>query len=117
MKKFLVILLILVSIFVLAFQFKPIENAVNTVKASIEIPNLVNKDSLTIASRVIVPKDYKRVEYAKGSFENYLRNYKLKPFGSKIINYDDTNYFWQGGHIGILEIPVQKTDFNNVQMH
>lgn len=27
-------------------------------------------------------------------------------FGSKIINYDKSDYFWQQGHIGILEIPV-----------
>lgn len=30
----------------------------------------------------------------------------MKPYGSKIINYDGSKYFWQLGHIGILEIPV-----------
>lgn len=108
MKKPLVIILILASLAVLAFQLKPIEKAVETVKASIETPSLVNKDSITIASRVNIPKGYKRVGYTNGSFQDYLRQYKLKPFGSKIINYDDTNYYWQGGHIGVLEIPVPK---------
>jgi len=107
MRKVILILLLVVAI-VLAFQFKPIEKAVDKVAAIIETPSLINKDSLTIKSRVSVPKGYKRVNYPKGSFEDYLRSYKLKPFGSKIINYDDSEYFWQGGHIGILKIPVPK---------
>lgn len=108
MKKGLLIVFVLVSLVVLAFQFKPVKRAVKVVTASIETPNLIDKDSLSIASRVNIPEGYKRVAYDKGSFADYLRNYKLKPFGSKIINYDDTAYFWQGGHIGILEIPVPK---------
>lgn len=72
------------------------------VKGSITKPNLINKDSLTIKSRVNLPEGYSRVNYPDGSFQDYLRNYKLKPYGSKIINYDNSEYFWQGGHIGIL---------------
>lgn len=108
MKKVLLLLSLLIAALVLAFQLKPIENVVDTVAAIVETPSLVNKDSLTIKSRVNVPEGYKRVAYPKGSFEDYLRHYKLKPFGSKIINYDDSEYFWQGGHIGVLEIPVPK---------
>ncbi|WP_179333389.1 DUF4846 domain-containing protein [Winogradskyella costae] len=108
MKKVLLAILILTSLAVLAFQFKPVKKVVSIVISSIETPSLINKDSLTIASRVNIPEGYKRVNYTEGSFEAYLRNYKLKAFGSKIINYDDTNYFWQGGHIGVLEIPVPK---------
>jgi hypothetical protein len=108
MKKLLLIICILGSLVVLAFQFKPVKKVINTVKASIDTPNLINKDSLTIASRVNIPHGYKRVRYLKGSYADYLRNYKLKPFGSKIINYDNSEYFWQGGHIGILDIPVPK---------
>ncbi|MBU2927520.1 DUF4846 domain-containing protein [Winogradskyella psychrotolerans] len=108
MKKVLLAILILTSLAVLAFQFRPVKKVVSIVKSSIETPSLINKDSLTIASRVNMPDGYKRVNYAKGSFQDYLRRYRLKAFGSKIINYDDTNYFWQGGHIGILEIPVPK---------
>ncbi|MDG5492840.1 DUF4846 domain-containing protein [Psychroserpens sp. SPM9] len=108
MKKVLLIILILTSLVVLAVQLKPVKKAVHTVVASNETPSLVNSDSLTITSRVNTPIGYKRVAYKSGSFAEYLRNYKLKPFGSKIINYDDSEYFWQGGHIGILEIPVPK---------
>jgi len=108
MKKGLLILLLLSAVIVLAFQLKPVKESIETISAIIETPSLINKDSLTIKSRVETPEGYKRVNYAKGSFKEYLRNYKLKPFGSKIINYDDSEYFWQGGHIGILQIPVPK---------
>ncbi|WP_138433280.1 DUF4846 domain-containing protein [Winogradskyella algicola] len=107
MKKLILLLFIIGLVFV-AFQFKPVENAYDTVKAVIETPSLINKDSLTIKSRVNIPEGYKRVAYPKGGFEEYLRNYKLKAFGSKIINYDNTDYFWQRGHIGILQVPVPK---------
>lgn len=108
MKKGLLIILLLVACIVLAYQLKPIKRAVGIVETIIETPSLINKDSLTIKSRVNVPENYRRLDYKKGSFEDYLRNYKLKPFGSKIINYDDSEYYWQGGHIGILKIPVPK---------
>ncbi|MBV7269806.1 DUF4846 domain-containing protein [Winogradskyella luteola] len=108
MKKVLLILLICLAAIALAFQFKPVKNAIDTVKAIVETPTLINKDSLKIKSRVNIPEGYRRAKYPKGSFEDYLRNYKLKPFGNKIINYDNSEYFWQGGHIGVLEIPVPK---------
>jgi hypothetical protein len=108
MKKEIAVLLIICVTAILINKLKPKIEIGNTTFSSIETHSLINKDSLTIKSRVNSPKGYKRVDYPEGSFEDYLRNYKLKAFGSKIVNYDDTNYFWQGGHIGILEIPVPK---------
>ncbi|WP_298554849.1 DUF4846 domain-containing protein [uncultured Algibacter sp.] len=108
MKNAFRILVLLVLLLVLFIQFKPTENSIKTIATRISTPSLINKDSLTIKSRINLPKGYKRVVYPSQSFQEYLRNYKLKPFGTKIINYDNTNYFWQGGHIGILEIPVPK---------
>ncbi len=105
MRKIIPILFISGLIVVLVLQFKPVRQIVN---ALVIETNLINKDSLTIKTRVTPPKGFSRVPYPKGSFENYLRNYKLKVYGSKIINYDQTSYFWQQGHIGILEIPVPK---------
>ncbi|MEW4924310.1 DUF4846 domain-containing protein [Algibacter sp. 2305UL17-15] len=101
-------IVVLVLLIVLFIKFKPAEKVVKTIAAVTETPSLINKDSLTIKSRVNIPVGYKRVVYPSGSFQDYLRNYKLKPFGSKIINYDASEYYWQYGHIGILEIPVPK---------
>ncbi|WP_299129027.1 DUF4846 domain-containing protein [uncultured Winogradskyella sp.] len=108
MKNRVLVLLSLTAIALIAFQFKPLNTMANTVQGLIETPSLINKESLSIKTRVNVPEGYQRASYPKGSFEDYLRNYKLKPFGSKIINYDASEYFWQRGHIGILEIPVPK---------
>ena len=111
MKNLLLIIATLITLIILsagAVQYKSVENTIGSGIESIEISNLINKDNLTILSRVNAPKGYKRVNYTEGSFQDYLRNYNLKPFGSKIINYDDSQYFWQGGHVGVLEIPVPK---------
>ncbi|WP_299384142.1 DUF4846 domain-containing protein [uncultured Lacinutrix sp.] len=108
MKKILLVLILLI-VFGLAFQFKPIKETVNYVsKSVVSKTSLISKDNLTISSRVKIPIGYKRIVYPKGSFQEYLRNYSLKPFGSKIINYDNSVYYWQQGHIGILDIPVPK---------
>lgn len=97
------------SVVALAFQFKPVKQHVEaTVKAIKYKDVLLDKDSLTIKSRVNLPEGYKRTIYNKGSFQEYLRNYKLKAFGSKIINYNNSEYYWQKGHIGILDVPVPK---------
>ncbi|RKE98315.1 DUF4846 domain-containing protein [Ichthyenterobacterium magnum] len=106
MKKYLLVVLVCITIVLLVYQLKPVKKTTQVLIASTKKIVLLNEDSLTIKSRVIAPKGYKRVIYKKGSFQEYLRNYSLKPFGSKIINYDATEYFWQRGHIGVLDIPV-----------
>lgn len=105
MKKGFLIVLLLVVGCIVAFQFKPVSYVANAI---VTLPNYINKEGTTINGRVLVPEGFKRVVYPEGSFQHYLRNYELKPFGSKIINYDDSYYYWQLGHIGILDIPVPK---------
>lgn len=102
------ILLVALQFKPVVLQFEPIKETVQMLVPSAEKTDLIHKDSLTIKSRVTVPEGFQRVSYPDGSFQQYLRNYRLKPYGSKIINYDGTDYFWQGGHIGVLEVPVPK---------
>ncbi|BAO76252.1 DUF4846 domain-containing protein [Winogradskyella sp. PG-2] len=108
MKKILGISGLFVLAICFGYYFLQEKKVAELANVVIEKPILINKDSLTIRSRVNAPEGYKRIDYRKGSFENYLRNYKLKPFGSKIINYDNSEYYWQRGHIGVLEISVPK---------
>ncbi|XMO87282.1 DUF4846 domain-containing protein [Algibacter sp. AS12] len=108
MKNIIRISFVLVLLGAVFMNFKPVKKTIKTFASALKKPSLINKDSLTIKSRVNIPYGYKRVHYPKGSFQEYLRDYQLKPFGSKIINYDNSPYFWQGGHIGVLEIPVPK---------
>ncbi len=102
MKKLLFLVILSVFVFV-AFQFKPVEQVA---KAIITKPSYINKDGLSVKSRVKLPEGFTREVYTEGSFQEYIRNYKLKPFGAKVINYDGSNYFNQIGHFGVLEIPV-----------
>ncbi|MFS4483770.1 DUF4846 domain-containing protein [Hyunsoonleella sp. 2307UL5-6] len=108
MKRVLFFVLFTVIVGALVYIYQPIKTTPNAIVSVVKPSSLLNRDSLTIKSRVNVPKGYKRVAYAKGSFQDYLRNYKLKPSGTKIINYDNSEYFWQQGHIGILDVPVPK---------
>lgn len=105
MKKLLLTSFLVLIICVIVYQFKPVKHIANAIVTE---QKLINEEGKTVSSRVLLPEGYKRVVYSKGSFQEYLQNYKLKPFGSKIINYDGSKYFWQQGHIGILEVPVPK---------
>ena len=105
MKKWIVIIIIIFALIFIGLQFKPIEQVA---KAMVSKPDYVNKNGLTIKDRAKIPEGYERVIYQKGSFQEYIQNYKLKPFGSRVINYDGSDYFYQFGHIGVLEIPVPK---------
>jgi hypothetical protein len=103
MKKIILITILLIAIIVTAFQFKPVKQ---TIAAVIIKSTYINKTGLTVKNRVTLPKGFTRDSFPKSSFQNYIRNYKLKPFGAKVINYDGSLYFNQIGHYGVLEIPV-----------
>lgn len=49
---------------------------------------IINEQGQTIAERFMVPEGYKRVDVSEGSFEEYLRNIRLKPHGTKVKYYD-----------------------------
>lgn len=106
-----VLFCVCIVLIVLAFfarntsSFKTVKNSVKSIFIS---NKFINKEGKKVIDRVKIPNGYKRVEYAKGTFQSYIQHYKLKPYGSKIINYDGTTYFYQSGHFGILDLPVPK---------
>ena len=103
MKKFLLILVLVIGLVYLAFKVQPVKQTVVAVMTS---PNYLNKAGLNINNRVNVPENYKRVVYDSSSFQYYIRHQKLKKYGAKVINYDGNPYFYQLGHVGVLEVPV-----------
>ncbi|WP_245738170.1 DUF4846 domain-containing protein [Hyunsoonleella jejuensis] len=108
MRKILFLLSLFVFAVFIALQFKASKRNINVLEPVLKHQRLLNKEGLRIQSRVNLPNGYKRVAYPKGSCQEYFRNYRLKPFGAKIINYDNTEYLWQQWHIGVLDIPVPK---------
>ncbi|AXT20706.1 hypothetical protein D7030_11970 [Flavobacteriaceae bacterium AU392] len=103
MRKIVIILLILVTIVTIIFQFKPVKQMAIAVVTK---ATYINKEGLTIKDRVILPEGFKRDLLQDISFQKYILDYKLKPYGAKVINYDGSLYFNQIGHYGVLDIPV-----------
>ncbi|WP_378183026.1 DUF4846 domain-containing protein [Aquimarina sp. SS2-1] len=110
MKKYIIVVVVIaaaVFIFRTTFKGKHLTNHIKgIVNNAVSAPNFINEQGDSISTRVLVPMGYKRTEYPKGSFQKYLRNYRLKKHGVPIINYDDTKYFAQHWHDAILEVPV-----------
>jgi len=78
----------------------------NIAKSYVVPPNHINRDSNIVKSRINVPDGFVRAAYPQASFSDYIQQYKLKPYGAKVINYDGKEYVYQGGHVGVLELPV-----------
>lgn len=49
---------------------------------------LINKERMTIGERYNSPKPYIRIDVSENSFGEFLRNQKLKPYGSKVLYFD-----------------------------
>lgn len=110
MRKKLLFILLISSVGLFAFVHfnKQARVHVHTAMSLITEPNYVNKSGKTVQQRVLVPEGYQRVEYPEGSFASFIQNYPLKEAGAKVINYDGSTYFYQSGHIGVLELSVPK---------
>ena len=78
----------------------------NTAMTYVTKTSYVNKEGTTVSERIKLPEGFTRKHYSPGSFSSYLQNYQLKEFGAKVINYDGSEYGYQSGHVGVLEIPV-----------
>jgi len=105
MKRGAIIAIFIIGLIMLSFKLRPVKQAISAV---IIKSTLVNTSGLTVKDRVKIPEHFKRVVYSQESFQEYVRNYTLKAFGAKVINYTGRPYFYQSGHIGILDIPVPK---------
>lgn len=108
MKKKLLIFSVIIIVLIAVSQLKEARPAVTAMKTVFVQPDLINKKGNTISTRVTIPKGFQRVAYLQGTFEYFIQNYRLKDFGSKVINYDGSEYFYQSGHIGILDVSVPK---------
>lgn len=106
MKKLFFLLSLLLVIFA-AISFSKKGKIVKTAITSYVVPtSLVNKAGNMVSSRIKVPEGYTRISSQPSTFSSYVTNYNLKPFGAEVINYDGKPYWYQAGHVGVLDIPV-----------
>lgn len=103
MKKTLGFLILIVVGVAVAYQFQPVKQ---TIAAVVTKPSYINETGKTIKTRVNTTENFKRVAVDSSSFQYYIRHQKLKVFGSKVINYDGHPYFYQLGHVGVLDVDV-----------
>ena len=80
----------------------------NTIATVFSLPSYINEKGKTIVDRVKIPEEFLRVNYAEGSFQSFIQKYPLKNYGAEVINYDGSKYFYQSGHIGVLDLSVPK---------
>ena len=74
--------------------------------------NYVNKKGMTIETRYNVPTGYKRVSVEKGSFAEFLRNQKLKPYGEKALYYNGKEKPNSGIYDIVLDVEIGKQDLH-----
>ena len=106
MKKTFVFIILLALGSLFFIKTPPGKKVKTTIIAAVTKPNYINKEGNTVRDRVGLPEGFTRVVYPEESFQEYIRNYKLKPHGTKVINYDGSAYGYQSGHVGVLDLPV-----------
>ena len=74
--------------------------------------NYVNKKGTTIETRYNVPTGYKRVNVEKGSFAEFLRNQKLKPYGEKALYYNGKEKPNTGIYDSVLDVEIGKENLH-----
>lgn len=70
----------------------------------------INQDKNTVLERFSAPENYVWVEEKPNSFGYFIENFKLKPYGTKILKYDGTPIVTQNLHEAVFDISVGTKD-------
>ena len=103
MKKILVLILILFSA---TGCSQSQQNNTSTTKPK----SLINPSGTTIATRIQLPKGYKRQKHNKNSFAYYLSHLELKPHGSKVKYYNGSKKEVEGVYMAVVDMDIGKRD-------
>jgi hypothetical protein len=79
-------------------------------EGTVSTVNLLQKDGTTLETRVQAPSGYERVEVEEGSFEEFLRQYPMKPDGAKVHLYDGSEKGNQSAHVAVFDLPIEDYD-------
>lgn len=72
----------------------------------------INKEGMTIETRYEEPKGFKRVEVDEESFEYFLRNQKLKPYGEKVLYYNGKTKSPEGVYDSVIDVVIGDRDLH-----
>lgn len=74
--------------------------------------NYIIPQENTIESRYLPIEGYKRVEVEKGSFGEFLRNQKLKPYGEKVLYYNGREKSPIGVYDSVIDVEIGSRDLH-----
>ena len=69
----------------------------------------INKEGNNILERFLPPKGYERVSYEANSFEEFLRSYPLKKYGSPVLLYDGSEKL-NKVYVSVFDMPILNVD-------
>ena len=72
----------------------------------------VNPEGMTIETRYGVPSGYERVQVEAGSFEDFLRKQKLKPYGEKALYFDGREKRSEGIYDSVIDVQIGDRDLH-----
>lgn len=70
----------------------------------------INSSSQILSERFVIPASFKRVEYPADSFQNFLRSFPLKKYGTPVMLFDGSLKYRQDVHCSVLDIDTGKKD-------
>ena len=79
----------------------------DTEELSPEDEKLINEDGMTLESRISVPSGYQRTEVEEGSLGDFLHQYPMKAYGSKVHLFDGSEKYNQSAHISVFDLPIE----------
>lgn len=82
----------------------------DTEELSPEDEKLINEDGMTLESRISVPSGYQRTEVEEDSLGDFLHQYPMKAYGSKVHLYDGSEKYNQSAHISVFDLPIENYD-------
>ena len=109
-------LLILIPLLLVACKKNESENSKNAVENAVfptqqkEISVKIHTQKNTVRERFSPPENFIWIESVSGSYGQFIENFKLKPYGTKILKYDGTPIATQNLHEAVFDISVGNKD-------
>lgn len=75
-----------------------------------EVEKIINEDGMTLESRILTPSGYQRTEVEEDSLGDFLHQYPMKAYGSKVHLFDGSEKYNQSAHISVFDLPIENYD-------
>ena len=73
---------------------------------------LPNKNGMTVDERYPAPEGYTKIDTNENSFENFLRNQSLKPYGEKALYYNGKSKKSNGVYDSVFDVNIGNRDLH-----